>query len=105
MGRFILALAIGFIVASGMGLISKARGAELAADPLREFCTSHAFSSEGYRSGVDQNRCERKYPGLPDPFTFKCISYLDQGFPTPLDKLACVMYFNTPDLDKVAPMV
>ncbi len=85
-------------------LIGPARGEEIA-DPLREFCVSHAFSPEGYGAGVDQNRCERRYPGLPTPFTFKCISYLDRGFPTPLDKLACALYFNTPDLEKIAPMV
>lgn len=86
-------------------LIGPARSEEPTVDPLREFCIAHAFSPEGYGGGLDQNRCERRYPGLPDPFTFKCISYLDRGFPTPLDKLACAMYFNTPYLEKVAPMI
>lgn len=85
-------------------LIGPARGEE-PVDPLREFCVSQAFSPEGYGGGLDQNRCERRYPGLPDPFTFKCISYLDRGFPTPLDKLACALYFDTPYLEKVAPKV
>ncbi len=85
-------------------LVGPARGEEIA-DPLREFCVEHAFSPEGYGGGLDQNRCERRYPGLPDPFTFKCISYLDHGFPTLLDKLACALHFNTPDLEKIAPMV
>ena len=105
MGRFILAFAVVFIFANGMGPISKAHGAEPADDPLREFCVSQAFSPEGYGSGVDQNRCERRYPGLPSPFIFRCVSYLDRGFPTPLDKLACALYFDTPDLEKIAPMI
>lgn len=35
MGRFILVLFIAFIVASGMGLISRAHGAELMAQPVQ----------------------------------------------------------------------
>ena len=86
-------------------LVGPARAEEPAADPIYDFCVSRAFSAKGYGSGLDQNRCERTFPGLPDPFTFRCVSYLDRGFPTPLDKLACAIYFNTPDLEKVAPRV
>ncbi len=85
--------------------VGTAKGEEPGGDLLREYCVSHAFSPEGYGSGIDQDRCERRYLGLPSPFTFKCISYLDRGFPAPLDKLACALYFDTPDLEKVAPMV
>lgn len=103
MGKLILALALTYIVATGMGM-TRAHGAE-PDELLREFCVSHAFSPEGYESGIDQDRCERKYLGLPSPFTFLCISYLDRGFPTPIDKLACAMHFGTPHLEQVAPRV
>lgn len=73
------------------------------AEELHTQCIAQAFSATGYSSGVEQNLCEKEYPELPSPFRFLCISYIDRGFPTLADRLACSLYFKTLNMEKIAP--
>lgn len=103
MGKLILALAFTYVVAVGLGMIPKAHSAdmqnELMGNPHTS-CIEQAIN--GYGSGMEQRWCELNYPGLPSPFTFKCVSYIDRGFPTELDAIACVLYFGTYKRDRWA---
>lgn len=94
MGKLILALAFTYLVAVGLGMIPKAHSAEheLMGNSYAG-CVEQAIN--GYGSGMEQRWCELNYPGLPSPFTFRCVSYIDKGFPTELDAMACVLHFGT----------
>ena len=103
MGRLVLALAIAFIIATGMGLISKSHSADMQNELMSNphvGCIEQAVN--GYGSGMEQRWCELNYPGLPSPFTFRCVEYIDKGFPTRLDALACILHFGTYDRDRWA---
>lgn len=72
-------------------------------DEVKNSCFDMAFSVKGYPGGMVQDFCEKEYPELPSPFTFKCISWIDRGFPNAVDWLACVNHFDTAGWEGLAP--
>jgi hypothetical protein len=63
-----------------------------AADPLFRKCLLWAYT--GYPSGLDETYCTGTFYLLPSGFALTCDSYLKSGFPTPLDRKACQLFWR-----------
>lgn len=68
------------------------RKARHAADPLFRRCLLWAFT--GYPSGLDETYCTATFQLLPSGFALTCEAYLKEGFPTPLDRKACRLFWH-----------
>ncbi len=68
------------------------RKARHAADPLFRRCLLWAFT--GYPSGLDETYCTGTFHLLPSGFALTCETYLKSGFPTPLDRKACQLFWR-----------
>lgn len=91
MGKLIFVLALGYIVANGMALVSRAHGAEL--NNAHAECIELSIS--GYESRAKWDECKANYPGLPSPLRFKCVEALDKGFPSEAHVELCIQYYGT----------